>query len=1000
MNAPPENELQPLRVLVVEDNPDDALFLVRALKRGYAPEHERVETPEAMCKALEAADWDIVVSDYTMPEFSGLQALELVKRHDPNLPFIIVSGNVGEEVAVGAMRAGAQDYLPKGNLTRLLPAVARELEEAANRRRRLAAEEALRHNQERLNSVLASLGDIVWSVGLPSLRLEYLNPAAEEIYGRPVSDFLGHLESWVEAVHPEDRERMGHYVADTLASGANSAEYRIVRPDGEVRWLFDRAKVVVNERGRKLRIDGIASDITRHKKSQELLYRVAHHDALTGLPNRALMLDRLGQALAQHERTGRMFALVFIDLDRFKTINDSLGHELGDAVLCQAAERLVHCLRSEDTVARLGGDEFGVLLPDIAHGTSIASVAQKLIQAVAPPMRIGAHTIHCTASLGISLFPRDGADAEAMLKNADTAMYEAKRAGRNTVRFYAAEMNAAATHQLELENALRGATERGELELHFQPQIDLGRGGAICGFEALVRWRHPERGLVAPAEFIPLAEETGLIVPIGEWVLREACRRAKGWVETWDLDLRVAVNLSARQFAQPHLPQLVAAALRESGLPAKNLELELTESLVMQDPELSARTLAELKAMGIAIAVDDFGTGYSSLAYLKRFPIDIIKIDKSFVGEITSNPDDAAICTSIIAMAHSLRLKVVAEGVENESQLGFLVQQQCDRVQGFLFSRPVEAQAAGELLRDGRRLEVLLPPAAGPQRTLLLLDDEENILTALKRVFRRDGYQVLTAGSAPQAFELLAAHKVGVIVSDQRMPLMTGTEFLRRVKELYPDTVRIVLSGYTELQSVIEAINAGSIYRFLTKPWDAEQLRSAIRDAFRQQELAEENARLDRRNRDSSARLAELNGQLQELLADKSSRIARDETLIGTTREIFHCVPVPLIGIDDEGMIVLANARAQALWPAALPGTSAADALPEPLAAGPTAGAAPRPVNLGGRRYFAYRERIDPHSGGTGWLITLVPADREATDTAMDRPRAGMAGAFRHQDSP
>ena len=985
MNAPNETELRPLRLLIVEDTPDDALLLVRTLEEGgYAPEHERVETPAAMQAALERGPWDIIISNYTTLEFSALHALEMVKRHDANLPFLVVSGNIGEDVAVAVdvMRAGARDYLLKDNLTRLVPAVARELEASSNSRRHVVAEVALRNDQERLNGILSSLGDIVWSVGLPQNRLEYLNPAAEHIYGRPVADFLGNLDTWLASIHPDDRGQMRNYIHNTLTSGANSAEYRIVRPDGEVRWLFDRSQAIANEHGRKLRVDGIASDITEHKKQKGPFIQTTYHDSLTGLPNRALMLDRLNQTLAHAERNGEMCALMFIDADRFKTINDSLGYKVGDIVLCEMAGRLRDALRAEDTVARLGGDEFVVILPDISHETGVASVAQKLIQATAPPMLADNHVIHSTVSIGISLFPRDGVDVEALLKNADTAMYEAKHAGRNGFRFYAAEMNAAATNLLELENELRGALERGELLLQYQPQFDLGRDGALCGFEALVRWLHPVRGMISPADFIPLAEETGLIVPIGEWVLNEACRQAKHWVEGYDLALRVAVNLSARQFSQPDLPAQIAASLKASGLPAKNLELELTESLVMQDVEMSTRTLAELKAMGITLAVDDFGTGYSSLAYLKRFPIDIIKIDKSFVGEINTNPGDAAICSSIIAMAHSLRLKVVAEGVENEGQLGFLIQQHCDTAQGYLFGKPVDAGDASEIVRRGRTLDALPVQPGASARTLLLLDDEDGILASLKRLFRRDGYKILSANNATNAFELLAQHRVGVIISDQRMPIMTGTEFLRRVKDLYPETIRIILSGYTELQSVIEAINEGSIYRFLTKPWDDDLLRAAIREAFRQQELGQENIQLNQQFREASARLTDANNQLQELLAAKSDRISRDEALIGAAQEVFYRLPVPLVGVDDNGMIVMANARANALWPEALPGTEVAEALPVEIAAAIIGSSAlPKCVVTEGRSYYVQRERIDSHSGSTGWQLTLLPSDADETQT-------------------
>ncbi len=883
MNAPAPAPPRRLRVLLVEDSPDDALLLMRALgKGGFAPEHARVDTAAAMGEALAAGGWDLVISDFSMPEFSAMEALEMTRRHDPDLPFLIVSGNIGEDVAVGAMRAGAQDYLLKHNLKRLAPAVARELDETASRRNRRAAEAALRENRNRLDGILNALGDIVWSVGLPALKLEYLNPAAETIYGCPLDEILGSAENWLQMVHPEDRERMRHYVGNTLAGGSNSAEFRIVRPDGAVRWLFDRSRVVRNEQGRKLRIDGVASDITRHKESQEQLYRAAHHDALTGLPNRKLMLERLRQGIARRGREGGALALMLIDIDRFKTINDSLGHQAGDGMLCQVAGRIVDCLREEDIVARLGGDEFVVVLPDVAGEDGAAAVAQKLTAALAPPMQVSGHTVHCTASLGIVICPRDGDDAESLMKNADTAMYAAKRAGRNAHRFYAAEMNAAASRLLELENALRGALERGEFELHYQPQFDLARDGALSGFEALLRWRNPERGLVPPAEFIPLAEETGLIVPIGEWVLGEACRQAKAWTDRYDPGLRMAVNLSPRQFALPGLAQGIAAILAESGLPARNLEMELTESMIMQDPVQAGQTLAELKAMGVTLAVDDFGTGYSSLAYLRRFPIDILKIDKSFVGELITSPDAAAICASIIAMAHSLRLRVVAEGIETEGQLGFLVQRGCDLAQGYLTGRPAPADAAAGLLERGGNTILRTPPAGAEERTLLLVDDDALVLAALQRLFRRDGYRILAAGNPAAAFEVLAANTVDVIVSDQRMPGMSGAEFLGHVKELYPDVVRIMLSGYTELQSVIDSINAGAIYRFLTKPWDDDHLRSAIREAFNRRDLQHANAQLSRQYREASARLAELEAAQQKRQERPAPRGKAKVSLVNT----------------------------------------------------------------------------------------------------------------------
>ncbi|MCX7154878.1 MAG: EAL domain-containing protein [Rhodocyclales bacterium] len=711
------SQQRPLSVLIVEDTPDDALLLLRALKKaGFAPEHLRVDSAAALRDALAAGPWDIVISDYTMPGFSALQALDITKRHDADLPFIIVSGNIGEEVAVGAMRAGAQDYLLKHSLARLGPVVTREVEEAAVHRGRREAEGRLHSQQERMNDILGSLGDIVWSISLPDLRMSFISPAAAAILDRPASELPEVLEHWLEIIHPGDRDAMRAYAGDTLCRGANSAEFRIVRPDGEVRWLFDRARLIKNDAGHKLRIDGIASDITQHKQGQEQLYRAAHYDALTGLPNRKLMEIRLQQELAHAGERDAQLALLFIDFDRLKTINDSLGHNAGDIVLAELANRMRGVLREEDTIARIGGDEFVAILPDIRNEAAVRGILGKLTAAIAPAMAVGEHVIHSTASIGVALFPGHGIDGEMLLKNADVAMYAAKRAGRDAWRFYAPDMNAASGRLLALENELRGALGRGELELHYQPQVDLACGGGICGFEALLRWRHPKRGLVSPADFIPLAEETGLIVPIGEWVLREACRQARIWTGQFNPALRMAVNLSARQFAHVGLVESVAAALADSGLPAANLELELTESLVMQEPQKSAAILAELKAMGITLAMDDFGTGYSSLSYLNRFPLDVLKIDRSFVNEIAAGGGDAALCEAIIAMAGALCLEVVAEGVETTAQLGFLAERRCDRIQGFLFSRPLPAAAATDLMREGRRLDLPHEVAPGSAR--------------------------------------------------------------------------------------------------------------------------------------------------------------------------------------------------------------------------------------------------------------------------------------------
>jgi diguanylate cyclase (GGDEF)-like protein len=444
----------------------------------------------------------------------------------------------------------------------------------------------------------------------------------------------------------------------------------------------------------------VVRDISARKRAEQTLTSMAYYDPLTALANRALLQDRLRLALIEADRHERLVAVMLLDLDRFKTINDTLGHEAGDALLRETARRLEVCTRPGDTVARLGGDEFTLVLSDIAHIDDVSRVAQKVMDTFAAPFRITGRELFVTASIGITLYPFDEKSAEDLLKCADAAMYHAKDEGRNNFQFYSAEMNAKSMRQLTLESALRHALERGELELHYQPQVSLA-DGRIVGAEALLRWNHPELGPVPPCEFIPLAEETGLIVPIGEWALRRACRQNRAWQQAGYPPIRIAVNLSLRQFRQRELREVVGRILAETGLEARWLELELTESLLTRDVERMTAVLRGMKDMGITISVDDFGTGYSSLSYLQRFPLDTLKIDRSFVAGIGAENDRGAIATAIIAMARSLKLNVVAEGLETPGELAFLRAHGCHAAQGYYFSRPLPAAHMGELLKQG-----------------------------------------------------------------------------------------------------------------------------------------------------------------------------------------------------------------------------------------------------------------------------------------------------------
>ncbi|WUR14989.1 EAL domain-containing protein [[Empedobacter] haloabium] len=605
------------------------------------------------------------------------------------------------------------------------------------------------------------------------------------------------------------------------------------RKNGQVYPERISINVVKDQREQVCAYVSVSSDISALKEAHTQLDFLSNHDPLTLLPNRNLLTDRLQLAIEAAEHGGGQLALLLFDIDRLQRINDALGHEVGDALLQEMARRVTAIVTPGDTLAHLGADEFALLLTKAPDVDDVIVTARKLMDQVAQPVQLAGQDLYVTASVGISMYPRDGTTASALLIGADVALSHVKDSGRNSFHFYTGEMNAHALRWMSLEIHLRHAIERKELRLFYQPQVSLA-DGRVSGMEALLRWHSGQLGMVPPGDFIPLAEDSGLILPIGNWVIEEACRQNKAWQQAGLAPLTVAVNVSARQFAAGTVPAVVRAALHATGLAPRYLEVELTESIMMHDAEHVQAQLNELSAMGVSISLDDFGTGYSSLGYLSRFRLDKLKIDQTFVRNITSDPRSAAIAQATAALAHGLELVVVAEGVETEGQLAYLHAMGCDKIQGYLFSRPLPADELAALLREQRCLP--LPEATqapGPRRTLLLVDDEPGMLRALRRLFRREGWQILLAGSAEEALELLAAHQVHVILSDQRMAGLSGTELLGRVRELYPHTVRLLLCGFADLAGATEAAKRGVIARFLTKPWDEQELLQAVRAAFR-----------------------------------------------------------------------------------------------------------------------------------------------------------------------
>jgi diguanylate cyclase (GGDEF)-like protein/PAS domain S-box-containing protein len=829
-------DIRRARILVVDDQPVNVQLLDYLLKTtGY--EHvDSTTDPSRVVELHREKHYDLIILDLHMPGMDGFEVMEQLKPVEPGwLPVLVVTAEPDKKLA--ALKAGARDFISKPFDTVEVMARIRNLLEVRLLHRESREYGALMENTvaertaelARFRGAMDATADAIFLIDAASMAMVDMNDGACRMLGfsrdallriDPVALGLA-TRAQLERLLQGDGTPREHDVVETellRAGGQGAVPVEIgwqVLKDGDASMLI-----------------AVARDVSERLQAQQRMEHLAHYDALTGLPNRSLFFQNLRDAIELARDKQWRIAVLFISLDRFKMINDTLGPALGDELLRQFSTRLVRCVRLRDTVGRLGGDEFALILTMTREQQDAVHVANDVREALREPFDLHDKQAALTASIGIAMYPDDATDPGTLVKYADTAMVRAREAGRDGYRFFTAGMNIQVLARLDLELALRGALEGNQFVLHYQPKMDLNTG-RVSGVEALLRWNRPGHGLVYPAEFVPVMEETGLVVRVGDWIIDEACAQIAAWNAQGVRDVRVAVNVSSRQFVEGDLEGVVRAALERHDVEAGLLELELTESALMSNAERTIEVLSGLKQLGIKIAIDDFGTGYSSLAYLKRFPIDKLKIDIAFVRDIITNPDDAAIAQAIINMAHSLHMLVIAEGVESRAQMAYLRRHRCDEIQGFHFSRALQPGALAELVEANRSQPDA--PAADDRnlQTLLVVDDDVNVLGALHRLFKRDNYRVLTAASPSEGFELLAMYRVQVILCDQRMPVMSGTEFLSKVKEMYPDTIRIILSGYTEVGTVLESINRGAIYRFYTKPWSDEQLRDNIRLAFR-----------------------------------------------------------------------------------------------------------------------------------------------------------------------
>lgn len=900
-----------LRVLLIEDSERDALRLLDALRSGgHAVYSRSVANLDEIGSALSEEIWDVVLLSCVLPNLSAVDLIPVIQSKVSSLPIVLTidRGNRGE--ALELLENGACDFVFKSNPSRLLAVIERECADIALRQR--AAMTGAGHLPEPLNpnaahffQLASNTPECYWLVDAQSQHVTYVSQGYEQIWGRYVEALYADNHDYLKYIHPEDQVRVADEMIASRLGGLDS-RFRVMRPGDSLRWLHARNFPVRNEEGVIVSIGGVATDVTTLvSQTQEAPY-FGHFDALTALPNQLMFYDQAKRLIALSKRKSLPLGLMVIDIDRFRELNQALGHISGDELLRQVAGRVSGSLRESDILGRLGGDVFAVLLPDVADSQQAGIVARRIIETLILPVRVDGQDVFATASLGIVFHPQDGQDAHELVKNAERAVSQAKSRGRNNYQFYAAEMQEGVRDRLFLETELRNAALKNEFILYYQPKVSCSTG-RITGAEALIRWQHPRRGIVPPDQFIPLLEETGLIVQVGRWVLHEACRQLVEW-RLAGLNLpSISVNLSVRQLQSETLIDEVAVTLAKTGLDPRSLDLEITESMLMHNTEMAIQVLSDLKSMGVSISLDDFGTGYSSLSYLKRFPLDALKVDRSFVQDIAADSDDASITRAVITMAHHLKLNVVAEGVETEEQLALLVSHHCDCIQGYFYSRPLPADALAELLRTDKRLpdNLLSSKTRQPMVLFAAVDGFDELISMLNS----DGHRVVVVNDVASALEWFKGNQADVLVCGSPTDEFDAVGLIELVSRSQPGCERILLvdDGQWHQKRVTDMSSSGLVDRVLHMPLDTLAFRQTLEDALNRRHIADEHLRLSHQIEVADRELVRVEEERRRLEHENQALLVQERQGYHILHEVVSELPWPVLGIDNEGMLALVN---------------------------------------------------------------------------------------------